>query len=279
MAGSDGSNRHLAVVIAEAGWSHAQVAAAFTRVASESGIPELTGVGRSHVSHWVAGSKPSGRSPLILCEALSRRLGRVVTPAEIGLAGEPSPAQVLGWDADTLAAMFSTAGELACLWGWMAFDNAEHALAQRYFTVALKLTAEAGDAPLAGHIMRAMAHQAVDLGHPRQALGMAAASMDGEHYARACPRERALFGVVHARALAASGDRHAATRALLRAEDDLAAATPGDEEPGRVFFFAEASPAAATACALRDIGDLTGSIRELQRRVRTPQTPPFPRTH
>src|SRR5260370_36157823 len=105
MAGSDGSNRHLAVVRAEAGWSHAQGAAASAGVASESGIPELTGVGRSHVSHWVAGSKPSGRSPLILCEALSRRLGRVVTPAEIGLAGEPSPAQVLGWDADTLAAL------------------------------------------------------------------------------------------------------------------------------------------------------------------------------
>jgi hypothetical protein len=384
MAGSDGPNRRLAVVIAEAGWSHAQVAAAFTRVAGENGVSELTGVGRSHVSHWVAGSQPSGRSPAILCEALSRRLGRVVTPTEIGLAGEPSPAQALGWDADTLAAladlgradvdaerrrmlggaaysvaaltlpagwwerfashtrtgvragvagwgdleavremvaafsrvdqrrggghgrtalaryltsdvatylhggftdaglraaMFSTAGELAYLCGWMAFDNAEHALAQRYFTVALKLTAEAGDAPLAGHIMRAMAHQAVDLGHPRQALGLAAASMDGEHYAGACPRERALFGVVHARALAASSDRHAATRALLRAEDDLAAATPADEEPGRVFFFAEASLAHETACALRDIGDLTGSVREFQRSVRTRKAATFTRTH
>jgi len=185
-----------------------------------------------------------------------------------------------GFSDDALrAAMFSTAGELAYLCGWMAFDNAEHALAQRYFTVALKLTAEAGDAPLAGHIMRAMAHQAVDLGHPRQALGLAAASMDGEHYAGACPRERALFGVVHARALAASGNRHAATRALLRAEDDLAAATPGDEEPGRVFFFAEASLAHETACALRDCGDLTGSVREFQRSVRTRKAATFTRTH
>jgi len=45
-------------------------------------------------------------------------------------------------DTGLRAAMFSTAGELAYLCGWMAFDNAEHALAQRYFTVALKLTAE-----------------------------------------------------------------------------------------------------------------------------------------
>jgi tetratricopeptide (TPR) repeat protein len=384
VVGADGGNSRLAAVIAEAGWSHAQVAFAFTRVASESGAHELLGVGRSHISHWVAGSRPSGRSPSILCEALSRRLGRLVTLSEVGLAEEPSPRQALDWDADTLAAladlgranvdaerrrvlsgaaysvaaltlparwwerlaartrptgstgvagwgdleavremaaafsridqrrggghgrtaivqyltsdvaaylhsgftdaklrgaMFSTAGELAYLCGWMAFDNAEHAIAQRYFTVAIKLAAEAGDPPLAGHILRAMAHQSVDLGHPRQALGLAAVSVDGAPYTRACPRERALLGVVHARALAASGDRRAATRALLRAEDDLAAAIPGDEEPSRVFFFGEASLAHETACALRDIGDLTGSVREFQRSVRTRQAATFTRTH
>jgi tetratricopeptide (TPR) repeat protein len=175
--------------------------------------------------------------------------------------------------------MFSTAGELAYLCGWMAFDNAEHTLAQQYFTIALKLAAEAGDPPLAGHILRAMAHQAVDLGHIQQALGLSAASIDGRPYALACPRERALLGVVHARALAASGDPQAATRALLRAEDDLTAATPGDEEPGRVFFFGEASLAHETACALRDIGDLTSSVREFQRSVRTRQSDTFTRTH
>lgn len=383
---SDAGNLRLAALIAEAGLSHAQVAVAFVRVASESGAHELAGVGRSHVSHWVAGSRPSGRSPVILCEALSRRLGRVVTPEEIGLSDEPLPAQALAWDADTLAAladlgradvdaerrrvlrsaaysaaalalpagwwerfarhahtsptagsgtagwgdleavrdmvaafsridqrrggghgrtalaryltsdvaaylhggftdaklrkaMFSTAGELAYLCGWMAFDNAEHPLAQRYFTVALKLAAEADDPPLAGHILRAMAHQAVDLGHPRQALGLAATSMDGSHYTQACPRERALFSVVHAKALAAAGARAAAARALLRAENDLATAEPGNEEPGRVFFFGEASLAHETACALRDMGDLTGSVRAFQRSVRTRQAATFTRTH
>jgi tetratricopeptide (TPR) repeat protein len=385
VAGADGGNARLAALIAEAGWSHTQTAAAFTRVAGESGADELLGVGRSHVSHWVAGSRPSGRSPSILREALSRRLGRLVTLSEAGLADDPSPGQALNWDADTLTAladlgranvdaerrrvlscaaysvatltppsawwdhfvsrrtspvggggvagwgdleavremvaafsrvdqrrggghgrtalvqyltsdvaaylhgrftdtnlrdaMFSTAGELAYLCGWMAFDNAEHALAQRYFTLALKLAAEAGDPPLAGHILRAMAHQAVDLGHPRQALGVATASTEGDPYTQACPRERALFGVVHARALAAAGDRQAATRALLRAEDDLAAAAPGDEEPGRVFFFGEASLAHETACALRDSGDLTGSIQEFQRSVRTRKAATFTRTH
>lgn len=62
--------------------------------------------------------------------------------------------------------MFTAASELACLSGWMAFENADHADAQEVFTAAVKLAAEADDPPMAGHVLRAMAHQAVDLGHP-----------------------------------------------------------------------------------------------------------------
>ncbi|MGH3157983.1 MAG: hypothetical protein ACRDNF_15595 [Streptosporangiaceae bacterium] len=175
--------------------------------------------------------------------------------------------------------MFSAASEFAYLCGWMAFDNAEHALAQRYFAAAMKLAAEADDPPMAGHILRAMAHQGVDLGHVRRACDVAAASMDGDRYTLACPRERALLGVVHARALAATGQRQAAAAALIRAEDDLAATGAGDEEPGRVFFFGEASLAHETACALRDMGDVPGSVREFQRSVRSRKAATFTRTH
>lgn len=79
---------------------------------------------------------------------------------------------------------------MAYLAGWMAFDASEHRPAQRYFTLAAKLAAEAGDGPLAGHILRAMAHQAVDLGHPRQALDLASASMDPKRYGRASRARR-----------------------------------------------------------------------------------------
>ncbi|GAA1558444.1 hypothetical protein GCM10009789_09840 [Kribbella sancticallisti] len=283
-------NEKLAAAIAEAGWSHAQLALAFGRVAAEWRAEDRAGVGRSHVSHWVAGSMPSGLAPDILAETLSRRLGRTVTTNEIGLTTVAS-SPILDWHADTLTAlvdlgrstldverrsvlraagysaaalalpdqpwwdrlaegtakrrvhqggrlvgagdleavretvqlftridqrrgggharaavvqyltsdvagylrasyadedvrrgMFSTAGELAYLVGWMAFDNSEHAIAQRYFAVAVKLAAEADDAPLAGHILRAMAHQAVDLGHHQQAVRVAEASLDGRRY-------------------------------------------------------------------------------------------------
>ncbi|MDT0445046.1 Tat pathway signal protein [Streptomyces johnsoniae] len=175
--------------------------------------------------------------------------------------------------------MFSAASELAYLSGWMAFDNAEQTVAQHYFTKAVGLAAEADDAPMAGHVLRAMAHQAVDLGHPDHALELAAASVDGQRYELATPRERALLGAVHARALAATGQRRAAAAALLRAEDDLAGARPGDEEPGRIFFFSEASLAHETACALRDTGDLEGARREFRRSVRTRKASTFTRTH
>jgi len=175
--------------------------------------------------------------------------------------------------------MFSVASELAYLSGWMAFDNAEHAIAQHYFSVAVKLAAEADDPPMAGHVLRAMAHQAVDLGHVQQGLELATASMDGKRYQMASPRERALFGVVYARALGAAGHKPAAAEALITAEDDLASAAPGDDEPSRVFFFGEASLAHETACTLRDTGDLSGALTQFHRSARTRKATTFTRTH
>ncbi|SBW22516.1 hypothetical protein FDG2_2760 [Candidatus Protofrankia californiensis] len=388
MGAGRGANARLAAVIAETGLSHAQVASAFVRVALENGSREFATVGRSHVSHWVGGSNPSGWAPVFLCEALSRRLGRTITPDQIGLS---VPATVLGpggdWDTDTLIAltefgrrevdvdrrqalgaaaysvaaltlpdsswwaqmaqrpssrpaagtqavgrgdveavremvslfsrvdqrrgggharsavvqyltsdvtrylrgtcsddhvrraMFSAASELAYLSGWMAFDNGQHANAQTGFRISVQLAAEADDPAMAAHVLRAMAHQAIDLGHVHKGLELSAASMDGRRYALASPRERALLGVVHARALGAAGDKQAAAAALLKAEDDLAAATVGDDEPSRVFFFGEASLAHETACTLRDTGDLDGALREFRRSVRTRKAAAFTRTH
>jgi hypothetical protein len=176
-------------------------------------------------------------------------------------------------------AMFSAAGELAYLAAWMAFDNDEHAVAQPYFTTAVKLAVEADDAPLAGHILRAMAHQALELGHGPEAARIAAASVEGDRYRLASPRERALLGVVHARALAHTGNHRGSATALLRAEDDLASAGPDREEPGRTFFFGEASLAHETARTLQASGDTAGALREFRRSVRTCNAASFSHTH
>ncbi|WP_280667068.1 MULTISPECIES: Tat pathway signal protein [unclassified Kitasatospora] len=177
--------------------------------------------------------------------------------------------------------LFSAAGELTYLDGWMAFDSGDHAAAQHSFRLALTLAAEADDTALAGHILRAQAHQAVDLGHPTQALQYADASMDSRRYGHASSRERSLLGVVHARALAAAGRKRDALAALRRAEDDLGnsgTASDTTAEPGRVSFFGEASLAHETACTLRDLGDLKGAEAEFERSVRT-RPLPYARTH
>jgi len=381
-------NAKLVAVIAETGLSHAQIARAVAQVAAESGATECVGVGRSHVSHWVRGTMPSGRAPLILVEALSRKLRRVVTLEEIGLPPQPSFSRDgLDWHADTLVGltklgrvdvdaerrrvlaaaayslaalalpggswwsemvdrgrsrgaaegyavgrsdveavrdmvslfsrvdqrrggghartavvqyltadvsaflrgryvdeqvrrdMFTAASELAYLSGWMAFDNGEQTCAQRYFSSSVKLAAEAGDPAMAAHVLRAMAHQAVDLGHHREALELSSASVDRSRYLAASPRERSLLGVVHARALAVNREAKAAAEALLRAESDLSAASEGDDEPGRVFFFGQASLAHETACTLRDTGDLGAAASQFRLSVRTRKASSFTRTH
>jgi hypothetical protein len=175
--------------------------------------------------------------------------------------------------------MFSAAGELAYLSGWMAFDNSEHVIAQHYFNIAVRLAAEAGDPALAGHVLRAMAHQSLDIGHPREGLDLAAASVDGPRYASASPRERSLLGVIHAKALAVNRRTASASSALLLAESDLRSAEPGDDEPKRVFFFAEASLAHETACTLREMGDLAGAARHFRRSVCPREAAAFTRTH
>ncbi|GAA3368430.1 Tat pathway signal protein [Streptomyces sannanensis] len=381
-------NEKLAAVIAQTGWSQPKVAAALVRVAAEVGADELLGTTRSHIAMWIAGTRPRGRAPLILCETLSRRLQRSVTLAEIGLSTPvPGAVPVSEWRVDTVTALLdlgrsdvdlerrqllagaaysvgglvlpgqqwwdeapqrarsrpaatnrrigdaevnavrelteffsardqrhggmdgrtalyqyirddvaryvggvfasdetrsnllSAASEAVYVAGWMSFDASEHEAARRYFTLALKLAAEADDAPLAGHILRAMAHQATDLGHPRAAVNLAAASVERKRYSLATPRERALLGVVQARSLAADGQRREAIAALLRAEDDLAAAGPGDEDPSRVWFFQRASLAHETARTLWTLGDLDGTLREFNNSVLTRKADTFSRTH
>ncbi|MGX2994893.1 Tat pathway signal protein [Streptomyces sp. JNUCC 64] len=381
-------NERLAALLLEADWSRAQAAAAYNRVAVETlngQVRENSKIGRSHVSMWVAGVEPSGIAPAILCQALSRRVKREVTPRELGWATSLSPAQeALDWSVDPLIAlsdlesgvdtdrrrlladgvysaaalvlpdtawwdamvqspgegtpagarvgradveavrdltlafsrmdqkrggghgrravdaylhheargflrgryvsdadrrsMFAATAELAYVSGWMAFDSSEHAVALSRFNTAVKLAARSGDAPLVGHVLRAVAHQALDLGFRREALQWAEASVRGDRYTTATPRERSLLQVVYARTLAANSRKADATRALRCAEDDLSNANEGTREPDRTFFFGEASLAHETACTLRDLGDHQGAVKQFRRSVRT-RGAAFTRTH
>lgn len=105
-------NVALAALLREAGWSQPQAAAAVARVAAESGARELEAISRSHIAMWVQGTRPSGRAPHILRETLSRRLGRRLTLADLGLEGEPTGTTDSGsdWSVDPLTVL----AELGC---------------------------------------------------------------------------------------------------------------------------------------------------------------------
>ncbi|MYR56855.1 Tat pathway signal protein, partial [Streptomyces sp. SID625] len=173
---------------------------------------------------------------------------------------------------------YSAVAEMTYLAGWMAFDASEHRTAQRYLTLAARIAAEAADGPLSGHILRALAHQAVDLGHPRRALALAEASMAPGRYGQATHREKALLAIVHARALAADGDHTSTITAISRAERDLVRAD-NEDAPHRVHFFQEASLAHETACALRDLGRPRDAEAHFQHSVATRRRQLYTRTH
>ncbi|MGW2184447.1 hypothetical protein [Streptomyces sp. NPDC001719] len=95
-------NIRLHRLIEEAGWSQAQLGAAVTAVAAERGLPLRCD--RSSVSRWLSGTTPRPPAPIVLLEALSRRLGRPVTVYEAGLTSAPAHAAAsdLSWEADPL---------------------------------------------------------------------------------------------------------------------------------------------------------------------------------
>ncbi|MGW9137547.1 tetratricopeptide repeat protein [Streptomyces sp. NPDC055681] len=82
-------NSRLRETIDAAGCTYEALAKDVRRIAAENG--ELLQTNKSAISHWAGGARsPSGRAGQYVAEALSRRLGRVVTQTEIGLESPDS---------------------------------------------------------------------------------------------------------------------------------------------------------------------------------------------
>src|SRR5579872_6196878 len=93
-------------LLAEAGWSGAELARAVNAVGAETGV--ALRYGRASAAQWLSGARPRSPAPALIAEALSRRLERAVTPAETGLAsrgrGHADPAAALIKLADAASA-------------------------------------------------------------------------------------------------------------------------------------------------------------------------------
>ncbi|WP_157553300.1 hypothetical protein [Jiangella gansuensis] len=121
-------------------------------------------------------------------------------------------------EAGVHAELFSAVAELCEVVGWMAYDAGEHGTAQAYFTHALRLTREAGDDALAAYLMTSLTHQAMFLGHPRDALRIARTATEVANSAQEL-QVVAEGELLSARALAHLGDAHEGAAALTRAEN------------------------------------------------------------
>ncbi|MCX5194819.1 tetratricopeptide repeat protein [Streptomyces sp. NBC_00249] len=164
-------------------------------------------------------------------------------------------------------ALRSAAADHLYLTGYMAMDEREDGLAQRYYTKALELAGTAGDHLTYCTTLRGMSVQAVDLGHGPLAVRLADAAASASP--QAGPRMLAFLTGQQAHAAAQTGDR---TGALLRMKE---AETAMDKAESKAKAFGSYDPSALNyhiGQVRYELGDIAGSIKsmELADRLREP---------
>ncbi len=160
------------------------------------------------------------------------------------------------------AALFQAAAEQAYLVGWMAYDDGEHGLAQRYLIQALRLAQESGDSALGAHVLAGMSDQANLLGYPREAASLARAGRRGLDLSRSKACGADLL-ILESRALAAQGDNKAAVKAVSKAEALFEQVEPSNE-PEWARFIDKAYLYGEAANSFRDLGHMNETERFAQ---------------
>ncbi|MCX4779803.1 hypothetical protein [Streptomyces sp. NBC_01264] len=88
MSGRRVANAWLGDLLAEAGWSGAELARAVNALGTLHGL--ALRYDRTAVAHWLSGTRPRGPVPELIAAALTERCGRLVTVAEAGLGAGPA---------------------------------------------------------------------------------------------------------------------------------------------------------------------------------------------
>ena len=130
---------------------------------------------------------------------------------------------------DVRRALFGAASEHTYLAGWMAYEAANHGLAERYLIQSLRLAEESGHQLLGAHVLAGMSDQATLLGHPGEGLRLAQAGQHGLHQHTSSAALVDLY-TLEARAHARLGHRRAALAAIAQAERAFDLVQP-DNEP------------------------------------------------
>jgi transcriptional regulator with XRE-family HTH domain len=142
------------------------------------------------------------------------------------------------FDNATGRALLSASAEATQLAGWMAYDNGEHAIGQRYLIQALDLAKSADDRPLGAEILAAMSHQANYLGDSTAAIELARAAGRAANDAGVPVLAVEAF-VMQAHSYARLGDASTCAALLTKAEQAMDRADRS-RDPQWIAYFDEA---------------------------------------
>ncbi|MFD8940269.1 transcriptional regulator [Streptomyces sp. NPDC059578] len=157
------------------------------------------------------------------------------------------------------------AAEQTYLLGWMAYDNGEHSIAQRYLIQALRLAEESRDPALGAHVLAGMADQMTLLGNPAEGRRLAQAGRQGLAKATS-PACLADLWCLEARALALLGEKPAAAHAVAESERAYAAVDLA-AEPEWAAFIDPAYLHGEHANTFRDLGDAESAEEHARRSI------------
>ncbi|MEU4999686.1 tetratricopeptide repeat protein [Streptomyces sp. NPDC021622] len=204
-----------------------------------------------------------------------RQITTAFSAADERLGGGHGLTTVTAYLADTAAPMlrgrfttaplrraaFGAVAELAYLAGWKHHDLGQEGAAQRYYQVGYQLACEADPHGHASWMMRSLAHQALSLKQPHHCIDLAEAALIGG-IGHIDGQTEALLHITHARAYAAIGEKPAAARALLAAEDALLRDDGPQPSYSRVSGPAAGTVASHTARTLTDLADHVGTEQQ-----------------
>lgn len=153
--------------------------------------------------------------------------------------------------APTQAELYRITADLAETSGSALWDVGLHRRAQHYFTLGVKAAAQAGDTPLAAHILATMAVHAVEQGHLRTGLDLIHMAQHGMRRTP-LPRLDSMLATREGWICAQLGRVQDCHRAIGNAEDAFTRTTPGDA-PAWLDYFDAAELAGTTASDYRDL--------------------------
>ncbi|MCT2589838.1 transcriptional regulator [Streptomyces sp. N2-109] len=127
--------------------------------------------------------------------------------------------------------------EIGQLAGWMAFDSADHGLAQRYFATALRAAHQVNDFALCSHILGDLSFQAASRGHPADAIALGEAARRVSDAAPHTVQASVLSRLAYAYASAGRDNDFAHTSGAAR--ELIGSRDAGREEPRWMYFLTD----------------------------------------